>query len=84
LTLRTVLDGAGPKHVRYFGVGLDGVELHATDMDGTFGSGEPLYGTGQDLLLVLCGRRLAPGRLRGESSHRFSGETGQETSSEPG
>ncbi len=83
--LRTVLDGASPKHVKYFGVDLDGVELHATDMDWTFGSGEPLYGTGQDLLLVLCGRRLAPGRLRGDAGYyRFSGEPGQETSSEPG
>ena len=82
--LRTVVDGAGPKHVKYFGVDLDGVELHATDMDWTFGSGEPLYGTGQDLLLVLCGRRLAPGRLRGDAGYRFSGEPGQEASSEPG
>lgn len=78
--LRTVLEGASPKQVKNFGADLDGVELHATDMDWTYGTGEPLYGTGQELLLVLCGRRLPAGRLRGEANERFSGEPGQETS----
>jgi hypothetical protein len=45
-------------------------------MDWTYGSGEPLYGTAQDLLLVLCGRRLPAGRLRGAASRRFSREAG--------
>ena len=33
-------------------------ELRATDLDWSYGAGEPLTGTAQDLLLVLCGRRL--------------------------
>ena len=45
--------------------GLDGIELRASDMDWSLGSGTPLTGTGSDLLLVLCGRTLPPGRLAG-------------------
>ena len=41
-------------------------------MDWTLGSGVPLTGTAADLLLVLCGRTLPPGRLAGEPSARFS------------
>ena len=46
-----------------FGFGLDGLRLHATDMDWTFGSGTPLSGTAADLALLLSGRTLAPGRI---------------------
>jgi hypothetical protein len=41
-------------------------------MDWTLGSGTPLEGTAADLLLVLCGRTLPPGRLTGEPGARFS------------
>jgi hypothetical protein len=30
------------------------------------------YGTAADLLLVLCGRTLPPGRLAGEPAARFT------------
>ena len=60
------------KSVRFFGVDLDGIELRAEDMDWTLGSGAPLTGTAADLLLVLCGRTLPPGRLTGEPSARFT------------
>ena len=60
------------RSVRFFGVNLDGIELRAEDMDWTFGSGAPLTGEAADLLLVLCGRTLPPGRLAGEPSARFS------------
>ncbi|GLW20613.1 hypothetical protein Mame01_06560 [Microbispora amethystogenes] len=71
--LRVLLDGAlSPRARRYFGVDLDGIELRADDVDWSFGSGVPLTGAAQDLVLVLSGRRLPEGRLRGEPSARFT------------
>ncbi|GAB3506655.1 maleylpyruvate isomerase family mycothiol-dependent enzyme [Amycolatopsis cihanbeyliensis] len=70
--LRIVLDGFEPKRLKFFGVDLDGIELRATDLDWSYGSGTPLSGAAQDLLLVACGRMLPPGRLHGEPSARFS------------
>jgi uncharacterized protein (TIGR03083 family) len=71
--LRMVLNViARPKTVKYFGADLDGIELRADDIDWSFGSGAPVSGQAQDLALVLCGRRLPAGRLRGESSTRFT------------
>jgi hypothetical protein len=58
--------------VKFFGVDLDGIELRASDMDWALGSGSPLEGAAADLLLVLSGRTLPPGRLAGEPSARFS------------
>jgi hypothetical protein len=60
------------RSVKFFGVDLDGIELRADDMDWTIGSGVPLTGTAADLLLVLSGRTLPPGRLTGEPSARFT------------
>ncbi len=71
--LRPVIDGlASERGMRYFGVDLTGVELRADDLDWGFGMGTPLTGAAQDLGMVLCGRRLPPGRLRGESAARFT------------
>jgi uncharacterized protein (TIGR03083 family) len=71
--LRVVLRGLErPKGAAYFGVDLDGIALRADDMDWSLGSGTPLTGATQDLVLVLCGRRLPPGRLRGAHSERFT------------
>ncbi|MBC6457598.1 maleylpyruvate isomerase family mycothiol-dependent enzyme [Actinomadura sp. HBU206391] len=70
--LGIVLRGVRPKQVKYFGVDLDGIELRADDLDWSYGSGAPLSGAAQDLLLVLCGRSLPEGRLRGGPSARFS------------
>ncbi|PXY22485.1 maleylpyruvate isomerase family mycothiol-dependent enzyme [Prauserella muralis] len=70
--VRLVLDNAGPRQVRHFGTDLSGVELRADDLDWRYGSGAPLTGAAQDLLLVLCGRRLPPGRLAGEPAPRFT------------
>jgi uncharacterized protein (TIGR03083 family) len=67
--LATVTSGKSRKH---FGVDLDGIELQASDIDWSFGSGTPLSAPAQDLALVLCGRKLAAGRLRGPASPRFS------------
>lgn len=73
--LRLVLDGLTPKRVKYFGADLAGVQLRATDLDWSFGVGDPLTGTGQDLLLVLCGRSLPAGRLHGDTAPRFGRPT---------
>jgi uncharacterized protein (TIGR03083 family) len=66
-----VLAGLRPKNVAFFGVDLDGVELRATDIDWSHGSGEPVHGRAQDLLLLLCGRRIPAGRLEGAAAARF-------------
>jgi uncharacterized protein (TIGR03083 family) len=66
-----VLAGLRPKQVAFFGVDLDGVELRADDLDWSYGSGEPVHGQAQDLLLLLCGRQVPAGRLHGPASSRF-------------
>jgi uncharacterized protein (TIGR03083 family) len=71
--LRAILPSSGDEQsVKFFGTDLDGIELRATDIDWTFGSGTPLTGTGQDLLLVLFGRKLPTGHLDGKPSARFT------------
>ncbi|WP_331771069.1 maleylpyruvate isomerase family mycothiol-dependent enzyme (plasmid) [Embleya sp. NBC_00888] len=69
--LRILLDAISPRGVKFFGVDLTGVQLRADDLDWSYGTGTPLTGSGQDLLLVAFGRRLPPGRLRGEHRDRF-------------
>ncbi len=72
--LGIVLDGiTGAKSVRFFGTDLAGIELRADDLDWSFGSGTPVSGSAQDLALVVCGRKLPPGHLRGGPSARFTG-----------
>ncbi|MCK7626139.1 maleylpyruvate isomerase family mycothiol-dependent enzyme [Streptomyces sp. RS10V-4] len=70
--LRILLDSLTPRGTRFFGAALDGVALHADDLDWTYGTGSPLRGSAQDLLLVAFGRKLPPGRLRGEPQARFA------------
>ena len=71
--LRIVLAGiTAAKSVRFFGTDLDGIELRADDLDWSFGSGTPVSGSAQDLALVVCGRKLPPGHLRGEPGDRFT------------
>ncbi|MFF8990655.1 maleylpyruvate isomerase family mycothiol-dependent enzyme [Streptomyces sp. NPDC014983] len=69
--LRILLDAVDPRAFRFFGADLTGVRLCADDLDWSFGTGAPLHGSAQDLLLVAYGRRLPGGRLRGEEVHRF-------------
>jgi uncharacterized protein (TIGR03083 family) len=70
--MRVVLDGVNGRSVTFFGVDLDGVRLVADDLDWTYGDGAPLHGRAQDLLLVLCGRKLPAGHLTGEHKDRFT------------
>jgi len=67
-----VLAGMRPKNIAFFGTDLARIALQATDLDWSHGTGTPVRGLAQDLLLVLCGRRLPPGRLEGEAATRFS------------
>jgi uncharacterized protein (TIGR03083 family) len=55
-----------------FGVDLDGVELRATDLDWSQGSGSLVTGPVQVLALVACGRRVPAGKLNGDASARFA------------
>jgi uncharacterized protein (TIGR03083 family) len=71
--LATVTGSESRKH---FGVDLTGIELRATDLDWSFGTGAPLAGEAQDLALVLCGRQLPAGHLSGEAAARFSAGQG--------
>ena len=71
--LHHILDDIKPRQLKYFGVDLTGIQLRATDLDWTHGTGsEVLAGTAQDLLLVLCRRTLPPGHLNGQASARFT------------
>ncbi len=71
--LRVVLASVTePRTLAYFGADLTGIELHATDTDWRTGSGSLLSGSVQDLVLVLCGRKLPPGQLHGEEAGRFT------------
>ncbi|HEY6277059.1 MAG TPA: maleylpyruvate isomerase family mycothiol-dependent enzyme [Streptosporangiaceae bacterium] len=55
-----------------FGTDLAGVELRADDLDWSLGSGEPVSGLAQHLLLAMAGRKLPAGLLRGNQAGRFS------------
>jgi uncharacterized protein (TIGR03083 family) len=70
--LRLIVDDMNPRQLKHFGVDLTGTQLQATDLDWTHGIGEPLTGTAQDLLLVLCGRTLPPGHLTGPAATRYT------------
>ena len=71
--LRIVLESVtGPSALKHFGTDLGGIGLRADDLDWSFGSGQLLAGPAQDLALVVCGRKLPAGRLRGEQAARFT------------
>jgi uncharacterized protein (TIGR03083 family) len=71
--LRVVLDHAtGPLSLKHFGLDLTGTRLEATDLDWSFGDGEPLRGEARHLLMVLMDRRLPAGVLSGAATRRFT------------
>jgi hypothetical protein len=71
--LRLALDTiTAPRSLQHFGVDLDGIELRADDADWSYGSGEVITGRAQDLALVLCGRKLPAGKLRGSPSAAYA------------
>ncbi|MET9275712.1 maleylpyruvate isomerase family mycothiol-dependent enzyme [Kribbella sp. NPDC003557] len=70
--MRIIFDALKPRQVKFFGVDLAGVQLRATDLAWSYGTGVPLTGTAQDLLLVLSGRSLPPNHLSGRDADRFT------------
>ncbi|SES11201.1 TIGR03083 family protein [Streptomyces sp. yr375] len=70
--LRILLNAVDPRSLKFFGARLDGVQLRADDLDWTYGTGSPITGAGQDLLLLAYGRKLPEGRLDGPSAGRFT------------
>jgi len=70
--MQHILGDIKPRQLKYFGVDLTGIQLRASDLDWTYGTGEVLTGKAQDLLLVLCGRTLPPGHLTGRPADRFT------------
>ncbi len=54
--LQVVLGGVQAKHLKYFGVDVSNIQLRATDLDWSYGAGEVVTGTAQDLLLLVSGR----------------------------
>ncbi|RPK39938.1 hypothetical protein EES40_23810 [Streptomyces sp. ADI93-02] len=69
--LRILLESIDARTLTFFGVDLSGIELSADDVDRSFGTGTPLSGAAQGLLLLAYGRRLPPGHLHGEPRDRF-------------
>ncbi|AZM56756.1 hypothetical protein DMA15_32700 [Streptomyces sp. WAC 01529] len=69
--VRIPLGAVDRKSLTFFGADLTGVALHADDLDWSYGSGAPVRGEAQDLLLVAFGRKVPPGRLRGEGCERY-------------
>ncbi|MFD8530511.1 maleylpyruvate isomerase family mycothiol-dependent enzyme [Streptosporangium canum] len=70
----TVLDltvGQGSRSL--FGVDLDGIELRATDLDWSSGSGAPLEGRSLDLLPFIAGRRIPHDVFSGPGARRLGG-----------
>lgn len=70
-TLRAVLDDLtrGGTHA-HFGFDVDGLNLRATDMDWSFGSGTPVTDAAEHLALLVCGRQLPAGRIDGDGTRR--------------
>ncbi|MEU3355105.1 maleylpyruvate isomerase family mycothiol-dependent enzyme [Streptomyces sp. NPDC037389] len=60
--LRIVFRTVQPSTLRFFKARLEGVELRATDLEWSYGSGRALAGPAQELLLLAYGRELPAGR----------------------
>ena len=70
--MTTVLDLiAGPDGQKAFGADLDGIELRATDLDWSSGSGAEAAGPSRDLLLLLARRSLPHDDVTGPGAQRL-------------
>ncbi|NBE56568.1 maleylpyruvate isomerase family mycothiol-dependent enzyme [Streptomyces boluensis] len=68
--VRVLLGQVSYRGAKFFGADLSGVRLCADDLDWSFGSGTPVTGSGQDLLLFAFGRKVPAGRLVPEPGGR--------------
>jgi len=71
-----ILKSMTGRRMKYFGVDLSGIRLEATDLDWSAGQGETLQARGQELLLVVAGRRLPAGLVMGRTAARFTKSPG--------
>jgi uncharacterized protein (TIGR03083 family) len=62
---------AGQQGQNAFGVDLDGIELRATDLDWSSGSGAEATGPSRDLLLLLARRTLPHDAVTGPGAQRL-------------
>ena len=64
--IRMVLDDLteGGTHAN-FGFDLNGIQLRATDIEWSYGSGKTITGAAGDLAAFVCGRTLPAGRIDG-------------------
>ncbi|MFI0778924.1 maleylpyruvate isomerase family mycothiol-dependent enzyme [Streptomyces sp. NPDC021212] len=69
--VRALLDAVNARTLKFFGADLTGVQLRATDLDWSYGTGAPVTAAAQDLLLLAYGRKLPPGHLHGDPGARF-------------
>jgi len=70
--MTTVLDLiAGQDGPSVFGVDLDGIELRASDLDWSFGTGAQAVGPSRDLLLLLTRRSLPHDAVTGPAAQRL-------------
>jgi uncharacterized protein (TIGR03083 family) len=70
--MTTVLDlVCGQDGQSVFGVGLDGIELRASDLDWSSGSGAQATGPARDLLLLLARRSLPHDAVTGPGAQRL-------------
>lgn len=69
--IRIILDDLtrGEVHTN-FGTDIQGRRLVATDLDWSYGSGEELRGTSENIALAICGRTVPAGRLEGGALQR--------------
>ena len=58
----------------HFGFDLEGLHLQATDMNWIFGTGAPITGRAGDLVLLMAGRTLPPGRIQGDMPRPRAGD----------
>jgi uncharacterized protein (TIGR03083 family) len=71
--MATVLDlivGDGSRSL--FGFALDGIRLHASDLDWSSGTGAPLEGQSRDLLLLIAGRTIPHDLFSGTGAKRLA------------
>jgi uncharacterized protein (TIGR03083 family) len=70
--MTTVLDLiVGQEGHSLFGVALEGIELHASDLDWSSGTGAPLVGQSRDLLLLVAGRTIPHDLFSGPGAQRL-------------
>jgi uncharacterized protein (TIGR03083 family) len=71
--MAAVLDSVtSPGDRSLFGVPLDGIELSATDLAWSAGTGDQLAGRSRDLLLLLAGRKVSRELFEGTGAGRLA------------